>query len=298
MLKLNYFQRKNYRLAPKSIRLLRLTGLSIGSMLIAFLSQSSAPIFSQDSPTSERDSMNAAESEIGWEFIGSRELNTTSIEVVTYHDPNNECDEDEEQSYREARFTSSETPPARGRSVFIQNVTRGVASDRYPHTERDYDEGRASEPVKIRFGTQHRRKYLHVLPGLNEFQYEIRDDDQILEAGSFTATINRQNRAVQRTAVLTSTENVCANTAVPLWLCADIRTQSEYRCPGKRRVVRRELKPDDTSIKILIANGTRETIRYTLNGAPNILHPEGERTHEFYRTHLRSLRSGCKPLKH
>ncbi|NEQ86762.1 MAG: hypothetical protein F6K26_43920, partial [Moorea sp. SIO2I5] len=196
--------------------------------------------------------------EIGWEFLGSRELNQVEINETKYK---GECP-GYSWSSREARFTSSTTPPARKRRVIVRNITRGVASDPYPYTDREYYEGRSSEGTEMSFGKRHHSKYFHVLDGENTFEYEIKERDRVLESGVFTAVIKRNVDVRQRDSY-PITKSVCMNSEVPMSLCADIRTLTEYKCGSG--VIRSFLKPKTTEVGTLISNQTLYSVKYWIN---------------------------------
>ncbi len=196
--------------------------------------------------------------EIGWEFLGSRELNQVEINETKYK---GECP-GYSWSSREARFTSSTTPPARKRRVIVRNITRGVASDPYPYTDREYYEGRSSEGTEIIFGIKHHSKYFRVLDGENTFEYEIKERDRVLESGVFTAVIKRNINVRQRDSY-PITKSVCMNSEVPMSLCADIRTITKYKCGS--RVIRSFLKPKTTEVGTLISNQTLYSVKYWIN---------------------------------
>ena len=196
--------------------------------------------------------------EIGWEFLGSRELNQVEINETKYK---GECP-GYSWSSREARFTSSTTPPARKRRVIVKNITRGVASDPYPYTDREYYDGRYSEGTEMSFGKRHHSKYFHVLDGDNTFEYEIKERDRVLESGVFTAVIKRNINVRQRDSY-PITKSVCMNSEVPMSLCADIRTITEYKCGSS--VIRSFLKPKTTEVGTLISNQTLYSVKYWIN---------------------------------
>ncbi|NEO22215.1 MULTISPECIES: hypothetical protein [unclassified Moorena] len=196
--------------------------------------------------------------EIGWEFLGSRELNQVEIHETKYK---GECP-GYSWSSREARFTSSTTPPARKRRVIVRNITRGVASDPYPYTDREYYEGRSSEGTEMSFGKRHHSKYFHVLDGENKFEYEIKERDRVLESGVFTAVIKRNIDVRQRDSS-PITKSVCMNSEVPMSLCADIRTLTEYKCGSG--VIRSFLKPNTPEVGTLISNQTPYSVKYWIN---------------------------------
>ncbi|NET36632.1 MAG: hypothetical protein F6K19_32155 [Cyanothece sp. SIO1E1] len=267
MLKLKYVLKTwlNQMLRTDRYLILRALGAGLG---LSFLL---APSIAQTSPDSETP---PTPPEIGWEFLGSQALNSASISEVQYE---GECP-DTDTSYREARFTSSETPPAPGRRVIIRNVTRGVASDPFPYTDREYEEGRSSEPTRMTFGAKHSRRRLHVLEGENEFEYEIKQGEQVLDSGSFTAEVWKELDVRLRNAT-ERTKSVCANSSVPLSSCADIRTRSDYVCPGNK-VIRTLIEPDHAEISTLISNQTQRTINYRLNGRRYRLFSGEDRMHE------------------
>ncbi len=207
----------------------------------------------------EEDLKTEPPSEIGWEFLGSRELNQVEINETKYK---GECP-GYSWSSREARFTSSTTPPARKRRVIVRNITRGVASDPYPYTDREYYEGRSSEGTQISFGTKHHSKYFHVLNGENKFEYEIKERDRVLESGVFTAVIKRNVDVRQRDSY-PITKSVCMNSEVPMSLCADIRTITEYKC-GSDWVIQSFLNPNTPEIGTLISNQTPYSVKYWIN---------------------------------
>ncbi|AOY83142.2 hypothetical protein BJP36_27695 [Moorena producens JHB] len=197
--------------------------------------------------------------EIGWEFLGSRELNQVKINETKYK---GECP-GYRRSSREARFTSSTTPPARKRRVIVRNITRGVASDPYPYTDRKYDEGRSSEGTRMSFGTRHHSKEFHVLDGENTFEYEIKERNSVIESGVFTAVIKRNVDVRQRDSY-PITKSVCMNSEVPMSLCADIRTLTKYKCRSNW-VLRSFLMPNTPEVATLISNQTPYSVKYWIN---------------------------------
>ncbi|WP_293095979.1 hypothetical protein [Moorena sp. SIOASIH] len=197
--------------------------------------------------------------EIGWEFLGSRELNQVEIHETKYK---GECP-GYSWSSREARFTSSTTPPARKRRVIVRNITRGVASDPYPFTDREYYEGRSSEGTRMSFGTKHHSKYFHVLNGENTFEYEIKERNRVIESGVLTAVIKRNVDVRQRDSY-PITKSVCMNSEVPMSLCADIRTLTQYKC-GSDWVIRSFIQPNTPEVGTLISNQTPYSVKYWIN---------------------------------
>ncbi|NEO91810.1 MAG: hypothetical protein F6K56_16825 [Moorea sp. SIO3G5] len=230
--------------------------------------------------------------EIGWEFLGSRELNQVEIHETKYK---GECP-GYSLSSREARFTSSTTPPARKRRVIVRNITRGVASDPYPFTDREYYEGRSSEGTQMIFGTKHHSKYFRVLNGENKFEYEIKERDRVLESGVFTAVIKRNVDVRQRDSY-PITKSVCMNSEVPMSLCADIRTITKYKCGS--RVIRSFLKPKTPEVGTLISNQTPYSVKYWINNRIQKLSSGSERiyTNNFLNIKFKSCSVGTEDGK-
>ncbi|EGK90673.1 hypothetical protein D0A34_12180 [Microcoleus vaginatus PCC 9802] len=92
-----------------------------------------------------------------------------------------------------ARFASSKTPPAPNRRVMIKNVTDGMESNPYPYTDRSYNKGEFSEDFGFKLGNSHKTRTFSVLEGENNFLYEIKENDQVIEQGSLTAQVSIQN---------------------------------------------------------------------------------------------------------
>ncbi|EGJ35139.1 MULTISPECIES: hypothetical protein [Moorena] len=260
MLNFNQFWSKLLHKIPSIGKFFMLMALSSSLVLMFFLTPSIAQFTPQQQLPTEEGSETQSSPEIGWEFLGSRELNQTEITEIEYE---GECPGNK-SFYREARFTSSETPPAPGRRVVVRTVTRGVASDPYPYTDREYDQGRSSEATRMAFGTRHSSRKLHVLDGDNEFEYEIKEGDSIIDSGVFTAVIEKL-ADVRRRDAESSTESVCMNSEVPNYLCADIRTRTEYTCPGSSRVIRTVFEPNNTKITTLISNQTPLSVKFWIN---------------------------------
>ncbi|MBW4695622.1 MAG: hypothetical protein KME27_28060 [Lyngbya sp. HA4199-MV5] len=259
MLKFTHLRGKLYHLVSKqrSLVLLSTIGCGIATSLLctALPAQTTQP------------STTATDAEMGWEFLGSRDLNQTEVTEIEYH---GNCPGKDTPS-TEAKFTSSKTPPAPGRRVTVRNVTRGLASDPYPYTDREYDKGRSSESTQMIFGTRHNGKHLIVLQGENSFEYDIRQGNQVIDSGTFTATINLNQDARERKAIL-STNKVCMNSQVALNLCADIRNRMELKCPDGK-VIESKLEPNISEISTLIANQSSKSMTFTLNGQIERLSP-------------------------
>lgn len=168
----------------------------------------------------------ASSIEVGWEFLGTSELNKVSIKETQFE---GQCPGISSGS-QEARFTSSKTPPATKRRVVVKNITRGLDSNPYPYTDRDYSRGMSSEGTQMAFGTRHRGKYLSVIEGENEFEYEITENKKVVDSGNFTAVINKLVDARRRDAFPTTEyrclhydkHNQCTNTVIETkYTCAN-----------------------------------------------------------------------------
>ncbi|MEM8643002.1 MAG: hypothetical protein AAGG51_29920 [Cyanobacteria bacterium P01_G01_bin.54] len=207
--------------------------------------------------------------EIGWDFLGQQQLNAVTIAETEYY---GDCP-GHKRDYVEARFFSSQTPPARRHRVVVRNVTRGLDDDPFPYTDREYDEGRVSERTKMRFGTKHSGRYFHVLPGINAFEYEIkaRRRGPVIDSGNFTAEITRDLNRVQRDATF-GQDRVCANTSVSLNVCADVRDRHKWSCPNGS-IIRSQIFPDSSRIITEIHNHTNQTIEVSISGWRRRLHP-------------------------
>jgi tetratricopeptide (TPR) repeat protein len=92
-----------------------------------------------------------------------------------------------------AWFVSPSLPPAPNLRVIIRNVTAGINQYPSPYTDRTYDKGWISEELILGFGTKHDGDFLVLMDGENNFTYEIKQGDRVLESGSFSATITRRS---------------------------------------------------------------------------------------------------------
>jgi hypothetical protein len=207
----------------------------------------------------------------GLMFEGVRDLNNVSLTTVQY---TGECSG---QSSPEIQgwFTSATTPPARQRRVVIRNITAGLRPDKQPFTDRQYNEGTVSEPTVIEFGTEHSGRKFRVLPGENEFEYEIRERKTIVESGSFTALFANPTQTQERNSSF-QTQQVCANSSVAVNVCADVRTRNKWACPDGA-ILRQELQPQGP-VKTLISNQTLNPISYELSGRIHYLQPGQDKT--------------------
>jgi hypothetical protein len=97
-----------------------------------------------------------------------------------------------------ARFISSTTLPAPGLRVIIRNITKGIDQNPSPYTNRKYDKSPSSQEFQLRFGTNHSGRYLAVREGKNNFSYEIKRNDTVVETGTFTASIYHETKSITR----------------------------------------------------------------------------------------------------
>ncbi|MFM6082080.1 MAG: hypothetical protein ACKPCI_26815, partial [Dolichospermum sp.] len=94
----------------------------------------------------------------------------------------------------QAWFTSSSEPPKKGRRVIIRNVSRGISPDNFPYTDRDYSKGRSSEFTRVSAGTRHSDRVFIVRQNYkNEFEYEIKQDNSVVERGQFFASVRESS---------------------------------------------------------------------------------------------------------
>jgi hypothetical protein len=103
-----------------------------------------------------------------------------------------------------------------------------------------------------------------VMPGDNEFEYSIRERDQVIDSGRFTATVERLLRQERRNASWVE-EQVCANSSVSANVCADLRQRKQLRCPGGQ-VLQTQMANDESAIRTLISNQTNQKMRITVDG--------------------------------
>jgi hypothetical protein len=164
--------------------------ISCISYLIKIVVLSTPLIFMQSSPGWGQSA--PTQPEIGFEVQGQSELNQIVLPLYKYV---GECpSSDIYIGSTKAWFTSSSEPPKNGRRVVIRNVSRGMSPDKFPYTDRDYSKGRASEFTKITTGTEHSGSAFVVRPNYsNDFEYEIRQDNSVIERGQFSARISKSS---------------------------------------------------------------------------------------------------------
>lgn len=139
-------------------------------------------------------------------------------------------------------FVSDTTPPAPGRRVIIRNVTEGMKRDPSPFTDRDYSKGQYSQSFDFGIDDRHRTRTFSVFEGENEFEYEIREKDKVIEQGSFTADVLIQDVGVFPRDAICSNELKCRNELVDCGTNDDgsrrqqtrerCYTTTNCRCPG------------------------------------------------------------------
>jgi hypothetical protein len=173
-------------------------------------------------------SLKAQDVEKGFEFEGSRNLNQATVIDTNFV---GECPGQGRGSIR-GRFYSSAMPPAPGRRVMIRNVTRGVDSDPQPFSDRDYSKGRNSEALQVAIGTRHELKNLTVIEGQNDFEYEIREGNQVINNGTFSAEFGRDEQTRGRNATCRSNFYCRSNSSHSKKKCRRPATRVTCSCPN------------------------------------------------------------------
>jgi len=127
------------------------------------------------------------DTEIGFETEGETTLNKITIPHYQY---TGECPGEEDGSIK-TWFTSSEFVPMPKERVIIHNISRGISPDpeKQPFTDREYVKGRSSEEIDMKIGHEHNIQFFQVLPGVNTFEYEIRNGDTVIKRGKFKAEV-------------------------------------------------------------------------------------------------------------
>ncbi|MBD2463796.1 hypothetical protein H6G89_22605 [Oscillatoria sp. FACHB-1407] len=207
--------------------------------------------------------------EIGLVFEGVREMNDITLTTFQY---TGECPGRVNPEVT-AWFKSEQTPPGRRRRVIIRNVTPGVRPSEQPFTNREYDEGTISESFLIEFGTSHSNRRFRVLEGENEFQYEILERRNVIESGRFYAYFENNVQTQARNSTF-QTQQVCANAAVPIGACADVRTLNRWSCPDGN-IVRQETIPQGPT-RTTISNQMFYAVSYEVGGRIYRLQPGDE----------------------
>lgn len=213
----------------------------------------------------------SSNSQTGFIFEAIRELNEVRLTTIQYM---GECPGESSPEVK-AWFTSATTPPGEKRRVVIRNVTPGIDPDKQPYTDREYQEGTVSEATLIEFGTKHSSRRFHVIPGENEFQYEIKERENVIESGSFESILESDVKTETRNSSL-KTEQVCASSSVSLSVCADVRTSRKWVCPGGS-TIREELQPQGP-VRTIISNQTFSPISYQVSDRIYHLEPGQDQT--------------------
>jgi hypothetical protein len=224
------------------------------------------PTFAQTQPTSNDTPS------VGLRFGGQSPLNQAKFLVTEYF---GDC-QGTQISELEASFISDKTPPAPYRRVIIRNVTQGVSANPYPYTDREYDERRpTSEIARASLGNTHDRRRFNLVEGNNEFQYEIKERDRVIDSGKFSAQILKSFERVQRDAKWEQ-KKICKNSSVSLNECGDVRLVREFKC-SDGRVLKSTMEPDDHETYTRISNHTSSVIAFTVGGESEVLSPGDSR---------------------
>jgi hypothetical protein len=197
---------------------------------------------------------------IGWEVEGSSQINRIALSEIEYV---GECP-GLVKDIKAARFVSTKTPPNRKQRVVVRNLTPGLAGDPSPYTDRKYDRGRTSESTQMELGNNHSNQRFRVTPGENLFEYEIRQRNQVIDSGRFTAVVDRLTQKRQRDAIWYE-DQVCANSAVDLKVCADRRERKQYRCEDGK-ALKTQMNWNDDRVLTTIFNQTERNITAKIEG--------------------------------
>ncbi|MDY6785991.1 MAG: hypothetical protein SW833_26165 [Cyanobacteriota bacterium] len=113
-----------------------------------------------------------------------------------------------------AQFVSNTTPPASGRRAIIRNITRGMNSNPYPFTDREYSSGSYSEGFDLQIGYSHSQRDFSVINGENRLEYEIKESNgNITERGTINLQVSIDDEGVF------SRNSICREE----WQCVDER---------------------------------------------------------------------------
>jgi hypothetical protein len=122
---------------------------------------------------------------------------------------------------RQAKFSSSSTAPAPRRRVIIRNLTQGIDNDLYPYTDRAYDRGEYSQGFDFALDDRHRTRTFSVLEGNNKFEYEIKEDNKVIEKGAFAAQVSVKDVGVFPRDAICQEERICNDVAEYGYNCDD-----------------------------------------------------------------------------
>lgn len=213
------------RLKPSQL----LPGLFLGGGVLMVSGVLASPSLAQEVPAPA-----ASPPAVGFIVDGQSQLNVANITDIEYR---GECP-GRVAGTVPARFMSAATPPAPGRRVVVRNVSLGVRDNPFPFTDRNYSEGRSSEPTQMAYGTQHELRTFSVIPGVNNFEYEIKQSDRVVDKGTFQSTIQFQ-KEVERRWANCDREQYCTN-GKPLDKCEDrnLKYRTKCTCPGGKTFYR------------------------------------------------------------
>jgi hypothetical protein len=105
----------------------------------------------------------------------------------------------EKQAKIKGWFISEKTPPSPGLRVVVRNMSLKETSKPIPYSDREYDKGSRSEGFVAGLETEHQSRFFALQPGVNQFTYEIKRGDQVMETGQFTANITHQVKDISIT---------------------------------------------------------------------------------------------------
>jgi hypothetical protein len=105
----------------------------------------------------------------------------------------------EKQAKIKGWFVSERTPPSPGLRVVVRNMSLKETSEPIPYSDREYDKGSRSEGFVAGLETEHQSRFLALQPGVNQFAYEIKRGEQVIESGQFTADITHQVKDISIT---------------------------------------------------------------------------------------------------
>ena len=103
----------------------------------------------------------------------------------------------------EGYFVDYNTPVGPKLEVKLLNYARGLSPQRPPYVDIDYDSGRASDKIKFKIGTEHKKVYFTVREGINPIKYYIIDESNrkekvILKKGFFNLKVDVDETVYRR----------------------------------------------------------------------------------------------------
>ncbi len=217
---------------------------------------------------SQSQSISIPSDSVGLIFESGSSLNQAGFAVTEYF---GDC-EGVQTPELLASFISAKTPPAPYRRVLIRNITQGISTNPYPYTDREYDERRpSSETARTSLGDTHNGKQFNLMEGNNEFEFEIKERDRVIDSGKFSAQVIKTLQQVQRDAEWEK-KKVCKNSSVSLNECGDVRVSRQFKC-SDGRVLKSFMEPDDRETYTRISNHTGSVIVFEIDGDSNVLNP-------------------------